>query len=81
MDSKLGTFLSETKMFSVTKRVNLFQDVDVVITFPPDCSESTIFWFKERIETIPGISLKIKSMALTRDRSNKTFFDRNLIIS
>ena len=42
------------------------QDVDVVITFPPESSESTIFWFKERIEKIPGIILKTKSMTLSK---------------
>ena len=36
--------------------------VDIVLTFPPDATESTVLWFKSRIETIEaGIILQVKS--------------------
>lgn len=42
------------------------QGVDVVITFPPDSAESTILWFKQRIEKIPGIVLHTKSITISK---------------
>ena len=42
------------------------QDVDVVITFPHDISESTVLWFKSRLERITGIILRVKSINITK---------------
>ena len=47
------------------------KDVDVVITFPPDCTEATVFWFRDRIEKIPGILLDAKTMTLTKGTMTK----------
>ena len=53
-------------------------DADIVITFPHDSKETTVLWFKEKIETIPGIvvqstslfrnSLSSKSIKPTREK-------------
>lgn len=40
--------------------------MDVVITFPPDCSESSVLWFKGKIESISGINLRVKSITISK---------------
>jgi len=42
-----------------------------VITFSPECNATTVLWFKERIEKIPGIILQVKSMTLARGTETK----------
>ena len=37
-------------------------DADIVITFPPDAKETTVLWFKQKFENIPGIILQTKSI-------------------
>ena len=39
------------------------KDADIIITFPHDVNETTVLWFKERIETISGIVLQTKSLS------------------
>ena len=48
-----------------------FQDVDVVITFPHDAKETTVLWFKQKIERIPGIILRTKSIIITSGSKTK----------
>ena len=48
-----------------------FQDVDVVITFPHDANETTVLWFKQKIEKIPGIILRTKSIIITSGSKTK----------
>ena len=43
-----------------------FQNVDVVVTFPADSSESTVLWIKSQIEKIPGILLRTKLITITK---------------
>ena len=42
------------------------EDVDVVITFPPDISESTVWWYKSRMEKIDGLILRVKALTITK---------------
>ena len=46
-------------------------DADVVLTFPHNAKETTVLWFKTRIEKIPGIILKSKSLS-TSGKSSKS---------
>ena len=39
-------------------------DADIVITFPNNAKETTVLWFKQKIENIPGIILQSKSLAM-----------------
>ena len=47
------------------------EDVDVVITFPPDISEATVLWFKTRIEKIEGLILHTRSITITKGTKTK----------
>ena len=47
------------------------EDVDVVITFPPDISEATVLWFKTRLEKIEGLTLHTKSITITKGTKTK----------
>ena len=38
-------------------------DADIIIKFPHDACETSVLWFKERLETIPGIYLQTKSLS------------------
>ena len=38
-------------------------DADVVLTFPNNAKETTVLWFKNKIERIPGIILKSKLLS------------------
>ena len=38
-------------------------DADIIITFPHDVNETTVLWFKERIETIPGIIVQTRLLS------------------
>ena len=38
-------------------------EADIVLTFPHDAKETTVLWFKEKIETIPGIVLQTQSLS------------------
>ena len=40
--------------------------MDIVVTFPPDCSESIVLWLKSKIEKIPGINLRTKTITITK---------------
>ena len=47
------------------------KDVDVVVTFPFDSSESNVLWYKNQIEKIPGINLRTKSITITKGTKTK----------
>ena len=40
-------------------------EADIVITFPHDAKETTVLWFKQRIEEIPGVALEVRSLAMS----------------
>ena len=40
-------------------------EADVVMTFPHDANETTVLWFKEKIERIPGVMLQSISLSIT----------------
>ena len=46
-----------------------FQDVDVIITFPHDAKETTVLWYKQKIEKIPGIILRTKTIVTSANKS------------
>ena len=50
---------------------NNLQDVDVVITFPHDAKETTVLWFKQKIEKIQGIILRTKTITITSGSKTK----------
>ena len=52
-------------------------DADVVLTFPHNAKETTVLWFKKRIERIPGIILKSKSISTSGKCSNSLKLIRN----
>ena len=45
------------------------QDVDVIITFPHDAKETTVLWYKKKIERIPGIILRTKTIVTSANKS------------
>merc|ERR1711884_242093 len=47
------------------------EDVDVVITFPADISEATVWWFKGRLEKVDGLLVKTRSMTITKGTKTK----------
>ena len=49
----------------LNKTKHILQDVDVVITFPHDAKETTVLWFKQKIEKIPGIVLRTKTVIIS----------------
>ena len=51
--------------------INPHWDADVVITFPHNAKETTVLWFKNKIERIPGIIVKSKSLS-TSGKCSKT---------
>ena len=51
--------------------INPQWDADVVLTFPYNAKETTVLWFKNRIERIPGIIVKSKSLS-TSGKCSKT---------
>ena len=38
-------------------------EADIILTFPHDAKETTVLWFKKKIETIPGIVLQTRSLS------------------
>ncbi len=48
----------------------MFQDVDVVLEFPASAKESTVLYYKERIERVDGINLKVCNTA-NKAKNNK----------
>ena len=40
-------------------------DADVAMTFPHDSKETTVLWFKEKIERIPGVMLQSIALSMT----------------
>ena len=40
-------------------------DADVVMTFPHDAKETTVLWFKQKIERIPGLRLQSITLSVT----------------
>ena len=52
--------------------VNLDLEADVVLTFPHNAKETTVLWFKNKIEKVPGIILKSKSIS-TSGKCEKSF--------
>ena len=47
------------------------EGVEVVITFPPDISESTVLWFKTRLEKIEGLMVQTKNITITKGTKTK----------
>ncbi len=46
--------------------------MDVVIIFPPESAESTVLWFKSRIEAkIPEVKLKTKAVTISKGTKTK----------
>ncbi len=39
------------------------QDVDVVVQFPADAAESTVLYYRSRLERLPGLIVRVCSMA------------------
>lgn len=52
-------------------------DADIVITFPHDAKETTVLWFKQKIEDIQGIILHTKSLSTSSKHSNPMKLSRN----
>ena len=46
-------------------------DADIVITFPCDAKETTVLWFKQKIESIPGIILHTTSLTMSGNLNKK----------
>ena len=45
--------------------------MDVVITFPHDAKETTVLWFKQKMEKISGIILRTKTITITSGSKTK----------
>ena len=52
-------------------------DADVVLTFPSNAKETTVLWFKNKIERIPGIVLKSKLLSTSGKCSKSLKYIRN----
>ena len=46
--------------------------MDVVVTFPPDSRETTVLWYRARVERIPGIILRVRPATLKVGNANRT---------
>ena len=45
------------------------READIVIAFPHDAKETTVLWFREKLESIPGIILTSKPLSTSVNRS------------
>ena len=45
------------------------READIVIAFPHDAKETTVLWFREKLESVPGIILSSKPLSTTVNRS------------
>ena len=45
------------------------READIVIAFPHDAKETTVLWFREKLESIPGIILPSKPLSTSVNRS------------
>ncbi len=55
----------------------MLQDVDVVLQFPPDASESAVLFYRSRIERLPGVLLRVRTMAPDRKLRPPAFKKRD----
>ena len=51
-------------------------DADVVMTFPHNAKETTVLWFKDKIESIQGIVLQTKPLSMTENCSKSVKLSR-----
>ena len=50
---------------------SLFQGVDVVATFPSSASESSVLWFKAKIESVPGLVVTTRPISIMEKKKTK----------
>ena len=51
--------------------LSLSQGVDVVATFPSSASESSVLWFKSKIESVPGLVVTTRPISIMEGKKTK----------
>ena len=68
----LSRYLAEIFRMSPNTDLSIpFQGVDVVATFPSSASESSVLWFKSKMESVPGLVVTTRPISSMEKKKTK----------